>query len=280
MSDIEQTARDMGWRPQEEFRGEASKWVDAQTFVSRGENFLPILRADNKRLKDQVDAQAASLAETNRLLAASQEAIAELKEFHTADTARQVKDAKAGIIAQLKEVRDAGDVESEVRLQDELTDLRAAERAAAEKKPAAAPAAAPAPAAPPAEDPVFTAWKAANPWLAEKPRLRALAMGIAEEVRSANPTLFGKPFFDKIDDEMKQYLDGPAPTSKVTGGRPSGGGGGGGTPRTRAFADLPAEAKEACDRQAKKLVGAGRAFKTVDEQRAHYVSHYFAGESA
>ena len=45
MSDIEQTARDMGWRPQEEFRGEASKWVDAQTFVSSGENFLPILRA-------------------------------------------------------------------------------------------------------------------------------------------------------------------------------------------------------------------------------------------
>ena len=50
MADAETAAREMGWRPKEEFRGEAEKWVDAETFVSRGEHFLPHPLSDRIRV--------------------------------------------------------------------------------------------------------------------------------------------------------------------------------------------------------------------------------------
>lgn len=275
---VEQTARDMGWKPKEEFRGEEGKWVDAETFVNRGENFIPILRANNRKLEDQLNDTRTRLETTNSLLQASQEAIAELKKFHTESTVRQVAEAKKALLTQLKEAKEAGDVEAEVRLTDELADVREAQRTAE----AAPPAAAPAPKPPPQEDPVFTAWKEENPWFSDKPRLRALALGVAEEIRTANPNLTGKKFFEKVSEEMREYThpESDLPTSKVSGGRPNGNGSAGTSPKTRGFSDLPQEAKDACERQGKKLVGAGRAFKTSAEWQSHYVEQYFAGESA
>ena len=32
---VEDEAKDMGWRPQEEFSGDESKWIEAREFVER-----------------------------------------------------------------------------------------------------------------------------------------------------------------------------------------------------------------------------------------------------
>lgn len=274
MSDIEQAARDMGWRPKEEFRGDETKWVDAETFVSRGEHFLPIIKADREKLRVKNAELEASLVETKRLVEAAQEAIEGLKAYQTAETKRQVEQARKDLARQLREAREAGDTESEVALLEQLQEVKAAQAAPA---PAAAPKAEPAP--PAGEDPVFVAWKEANSWFVTNPRQRGLAMGIAEELRAKYPTLTGKPFFDKITEEMQEYLNPESrPTSKVGGGRPSPSGGGG-SERKRSFADLPAEAKEVCMSQARKLVGPGRAFKDDAAWQAHYVEQYFLQES-
>jgi len=273
-TEVEQAAREMGWRPKEEFRGDESKWVDAETFVSRGEHFLPIIKADRDKARAEATELRASVAETQRLLAEARDAIEGLKEYQTTETKRQVEQARKDVARQLKEARELGDTESEVALLDQLVELREAK--------AAAPAPAPKPAAThaaPAEDPVFTAWKEANPWFATNPRQRGLAMGIAEELRAKHPTLIGAKFFEKITEEMQEYLS-PAeerPTSKVNGGRPTPGAAGSGE-RKRSFADLPAEAKEACNRQARRLVGPGRAFKDDAAWQAHYVEQYFLQE--
>lgn len=273
-TEVEQAAREMGWRPKEEFRGDESKWVDADTFVSRGEHFLPIIKADRDRARAEAVELRASVAETQRLLAEARDAIEGLKEYQTVETKRQVEQARKDVARQLKEARELGDTESEVALLDQLVELREAKAAA--PAPAPKPAAAPAPSA---EDPVFTAWKEANPWFATNPRQRGLAMGIAEEVRAKHPTLTGKPFFDKITEEMQEYLSPPEgrPASKVAGGRPTPGSAGSGE-RKRSFADLPADAKEICTRQAKRLVGPGRAFKDDAAWQAHYVEQYFLQE--
>mgnify|MGYP000532318609 CR=1 FL=1 len=88
-----------------------------------------------------------------------------------------------------------------------------------------------------------------------------------------------RKFFDKITEEMQPYLnpDEGRPSSKVAGGRPAASASAGGE-RKRTFADLPAEAKEACTRQARKLVGPGRAFKDDAAWQAHYVEQYFLQE--
>lgn len=53
--DYEAEARAHGWSPKEEFRGDPSRWVDAEVFVKRAEEVLPLVKAANKHLKREVD---------------------------------------------------------------------------------------------------------------------------------------------------------------------------------------------------------------------------------
>lgn len=52
--DFEAEARELGWRPQEEFAGDAKHFVDAKTFVERGEQMMPFLKAQNAKLKKDI----------------------------------------------------------------------------------------------------------------------------------------------------------------------------------------------------------------------------------
>jgi hypothetical protein len=275
--EVEQAAREMGWKPKEEFRGDPDKWTDASTFVSRGENFIPILRADREKLRGENAEIRAALSETKTLLLASQEAIAEMQRYHAEDTARQVEKARKDLVKQLKVAREDGDVDAEVQIQDELTRIRTAQ-AVPPPKPAAAPAASPAAPAAPA-DPDFVAWSAKNSWFATSARLRGLTLGIAEELRGKEPNLAGPAFYQRIDEEMADYIDPPSRgTDKVAGGgRPSSGSGTSNS-RQKTYADLPADARAACDSYASKLVGPGRAHKDVASWQAAYVRDFFAGE--
>lgn len=278
-TNVEKAAREMGWRPLEEFRGDASKWVDAETFVSRGEHFLPIIKADRDRLREQNAQIVASLEETKQLLTASQEAIAELRKYHDEDTKRAVEKARKDLVAQLKQAREDGDVDLELALQGQITKIDVA-------KSAAPP---PPPPPPPAStaskiDPEFAAWEAENPWFKTDRKKHALAMAIAQELRDdpANAGLVGRKFYDKVTEGVEAYL-GPAgspPASKVAGGRPTGSAGSGASTRARTFADLPEEAKAACASFAKKLVGPGRAYKDLDAWQSEYAKRYFDGETA
>lgn len=277
---VETTAREMGWRPQEEFRGDTAKWVDAETFVSRGEHFLPIIKADRDRLRAEVANTAAQLAETKQLFTAAQEAIAELRKFHDEDTRRAVDRARKDLVAELKSAREQGDVDREVDVQSQITKIDAAKAA---EPPAPAPKPAPAAATETKPDPDFIAWEADNQWFKTDSRKHALAMGIAEELRKdpRNATLTGRKFYDRITEEVDAYL-APAgrPNAKVggdAGGRQPGGGPG---KRSRSYADLPEDARLACETFAKKLVGPGRAYKDMAAWQAQYTTSYFAGDEA
>jgi len=47
---IEERASHMGWKPQEEYKGDSENWTDAEAFVKKGEEELPILRANMRKL--------------------------------------------------------------------------------------------------------------------------------------------------------------------------------------------------------------------------------------
>ena len=55
MEEIEQKAKAMGWSPQEEFRGDPDKWIDAAKFVARGENIMPILKENLDRALEKLE---------------------------------------------------------------------------------------------------------------------------------------------------------------------------------------------------------------------------------
>src|SRR3990167_3011505 len=77
-------ATGMGWSPKESWRGDPEKWIDAETFVARGREVLPILRANNKQLQAKVDTLSGQLGRVTEQLTASQDAIEALKEFNSA----------------------------------------------------------------------------------------------------------------------------------------------------------------------------------------------------
>jgi DNA repair exonuclease SbcCD ATPase subunit len=271
---VEQEARTLGWVPQEEFKGDLARWVDAETFVERGHTVMPILRKNNERLEQLVKSQAEELNKVKNLFSASQESITELQKVHADAMKAAVEKARRDVMAEIRTAREDGDVERELQLTDELADLKNQQKTL-ENKPQEP--AAPAQAQQQEVHPDLKAWMEENPWFGTDQRKTMKAMGIAQVLRADpdNEKLQGREFFDRVLEELEGKTT--ARTDKVSGGRPTGTNGGGGGGGGKAYADMPSDAKEACDRQGRKLVGEGRAFKDMAAWRSYYANLYFQG---
>jgi len=274
--EVEVKAREMGWAPKEEFRGDPEKWIDAETFVKRGEELMPLLKANNKRLSDDLNAVRSELRETKDLLKASAESIEALKEFNSNIVRREAKEKQKELKEALVEAKREGDVEKEVEITEQLQEHTAALKDAEKKagngegKPKESSA------DDYTQNPDWKAWVKENEWFSRDKRKTALALGIADDLKSNPETanLTGKAFLDKVSEEVEKIFGGPRTgLDKVEGGGRGTSKGGG-----KSFADLPEEARQACERQAERLVGPGRAFKSTKEWRDHYAKQYFGAE--
>lgn len=277
----EAEARSMGWAPKEQFKGDPDKWVDAETFIDRGRNYLPILRSNNEKLKNQYAELQRELTGVKSLLSASQEAIAALKEFQTEETKRQVQSVKKQLMEKLTKARDDDDVQAEVAIIDELADIRQAEKAITTKQ-VEEPSKSATTVTPPETDPELIEWisRPENSWFGKDAKKTSLAIAIGQELRTdpANKNLIGQAFYDRVAEEVDSYLGSKEEMpDKVSGGRNSGrdssmSAGG------KGYANLPADAKAACMQLSRRLVGEGRAFKTMADWQKHYATVYFSEE--
>lgn len=277
---VEARAKEMGWIPKEQFRGDESKWIDAASYVERGETLLPIVRADKKRLEGQVGTLNSELASTKGQLAAALESIEELKQFNADMTLNRAKQRKTEIATEIRQAREDNNVEREQELLDELSEAnnvikQNGTRPAPKQQNGngAAPKT-----APPQIDPQ---WAQENPWFGRDQDRTDLAVVVGQRLRRTpeTATLAGKAFLDKVSEEVERIMPTQSHRNnhdRVDGGRGSlTSGGGGGGPPGKGYADLPKEAKEACERQGRRLVGEGRAFKDQASWRAHYAKVYF-----
>jgi hypothetical protein len=279
-TDIETKAKEMGWSPKDDFRGNPDQWIDAETYVQRGETLMPLIKASNRRLTEELSTVKQELTKAKEQLTASQESIDALKEFNSAANRKAMKEAVSQTKAALIQAKRQGESEVEIELAEQLHKeqeaLQEAEEESSkkgnqpEKRPNGADG---------GEDFTKSAewrqWTEDNPWFGKDKRRTALSMGIADELRLDPETsgLKGKAFLDKVTEEVEKIFSPGAPSSKVeSGGRGSGGGTSG-----QSYSDLPADAKEACESQARRLVGADRAFKTKEDWRKHYTKTYFEG---
>lgn len=285
-NEVEVKARELGWQPKEEFRGDPERWVDAAAYVERGETMLPLIKASNKRLNDQVSTLTRELGDTKTRLKASEESVEALKAFNSAENRKEMKATIAATKAALIEAKKENEPEKEVELTQQLTDQTAALREAEasvtegggksskeERKEIQNGE------NDPAQSPEFKAWVQDNPWYGKDIKRTALMHGVAQEVR-ANPKtsdLKGRKFLDLAAEEVEKIL----PSERVSESKVEDGGrgpGGDGDKDKKSYADLPSEARDVCERQAGKLVGEGRAFKTKEEWRNHYARTYFEEE--
>lgn len=269
--EVETEARNMGWLPKEQFKGNPDHWVDAAEFVERGKHVMPLLLANNKRLQRELltrDQQIATLAQQ---LNGATSAIEKLERHYTEANRRAVENAKIQLKAELKEARANNDVDAEFEIRDKLDELN--------KATDKAEAANPQPAKPsnnPELSPEFKEWQSRNDWFGVDHKKTKAINRIAEDLRDEGSELVGVAFLD----ECVRILDAqnaPArkaensPVSKVDGvsrsTRPSG---------LRSFADLPPEAKQACREDADDLVGPGKRFSTMKDWENHYTNIYFS----
>lgn len=264
--EIQAKAEKLGWIPPSRFKGQPEKFVDADVYIERGETVLPIVREQNKRLHSELDALRAESTKTAAALRAAQTAIDQIEERHTVETQKAVEQARRQVKAQLAAASEAGDHEGVAELADQLTQLNAA-------VPATKPVEAPSPPPEFKPDPELVAWNEENPWFGQNKRKTSLALGIAQELRDNGETSTGRAFFEKVAAEVAKELGEQSPRGdKVEGAR--GGTEGGGRSSGKGYNSLPADAKQACDAEARRFVGEGKKYKTINDWRSRYAEIY------
>ena len=245
--DILHEAETQGWVPKERFRGNEADWVDADMFVKRGREILPILRKNNENL-------VRDLNHTKEQLKEFREAAEEFKKFQKDSYERKVQDYEARL-TQLRESKaqaiSDGDGQKANALDEQLDatkeEIKEAKQAVRDvDKPSATPT-------PQGIEPTLQVWLDKNPWFGTDRRLTAVANGIGESLRLEFPTLKGEAFLDKLDEVLTEEL--PSRFKKKTNGSPVESGSGKqprGSSNARSYDNLPAEAKAACDKFVKQ----------------------------
>jgi len=271
--EVQAKAEKMGWIPPSRYRGDAERFVDAEEYVARGEQVLPIVRAQNQRLQGELEALKSSQAETQAALARATTALEEIEERHTVATQKAVEKAHKDLIDRLAVAHENGDHAAIAEITGLMIELKTASAEEPAKKPEPKPAVPAAAVVPPD----LKEWQAANTWFGTDKRKTALALGVAQELRDAGTELTGVAFYEKVREEVEATLSGGKPAeSKVEGAR--GSDSGVSRPGGRSgFAALPAEAKAACDAEAKAFVGNGKRYKTIEDWRKRYAELYFQG---
>lgn len=262
-------AKEMGWVDKPDFRGNPDHWVPADQYVEKGRSVLPIVNAHNKTLREQLTRVTGQMSTFQSALQAANATIEALSEANAEDVREQVEAARKNLRTELEAASRDGDHAAVAEITDKMTQLNAAE----EKPPAKTDTTVQ---QRPQLAPEIVAWYDENSDFTKNRRAVALANGIAAELRENGETVTGRAFMDMVKAEAFKAL---GLNDEGRPGRTEAGTGGGGRQQNttvgKSYADLPTDAKAACDKAEKRLVGENRLHKTQASWRASYVKQYF-----
>lgn len=282
--DVEREAREMGWRPQEEYKGDPSKWIPAEEFVERGQHVIPIMRATQKRLRQELEQRDQKLDTLAKQLESQNAAFEKIEKHYQEANKRAYEDARKQIKEEMKAAREAGDVDGEFEAHDRLRNLEAEHKAETKKVEEKED--------PPNKDvnvtkydPAFTAWVKKNPWFGgtskeDRARTKEITR-IAEDLREEGTELTGAEFFEECERILEARENGEdegknsRKASKVEGTPARGSNGRSGA---KTFESLPKEAKDACTADAETFVGPNKRYKTLKEWQTKYAEIYYSTE--
>ena len=256
---VEKDARVFGWVSKEEFRGSETDWVDAETFVKRGKEINPILRANNERLKKEMESDRQKHSDEIKELRAATE---EFKQFQKESFERKQNELQqelASLKDKRKEAIREGDADLVIELEDQIDVLKEEKAKQPIKAEVAKPEVAPL-------DPTLTKWIEENKWFGGDIEATEIANGVGSAIRKQFPNLVGKDFLDKLDEKLQQRIPEVyenSPASRETVGSSSGRGAP--ASKKKSYDNLPPDAKAACDKFVKQ-----KLFKSKEEYVALY----------
>lgn len=228
-------AKRLGWTPKDEFKGDPDRWVDAETFVKRGDEVLPILKANNRKLEKALDNLRAENAEMKATFK-------EFSEHHTKTVQAQYKNAMRDLEARQAQAAEVGDVEGVKEITREITDLTKE----METKPPA-PKADNQPAVDPAFQEAFDEWHEDNAWFQKDRPMTLFALDLDAELaeKGMSPAKRFAEITKQVKAEFPHKFENQRrnqPAAVEAAGSPAGRKAG------KGWADLPPEAKAQADR--------------------------------
>lgn len=249
-------AKSQGWVEKEHYRGNPNDWVDADKFVERGRQILPILRKNNENL-------VRDLNHTKEQLKEFREAAEEFKKFQRESYERKAQDYEKRI-TEIKESRaqaiSDGDGQKVNALDDALDEakenFKEAKQAVKDVVSSKVEDEAPAPSS---IDPTLQVWLDKNTWFGVDRRMTSIVNGIGESLRLEFPGLKGQPFLEKLDEVLAEEFPTKFSNGKITMKKSAGSpvesgsgrqGRGGGS--SQSYDNLPSDAKAACDKFVKQ----------------------------
>lgn len=270
-------AKSLGWADKDAWRGPEGQWIGPKTFLEKGRGVLTVLKTNNERFSAENATLRANQSRIEAELKANKAALEALQEDAQERQAESIEDEIAAAKAEVAQASRDGDHEGVADATARLTELQAKKLAPKkeEKKEERQEG--------PQLHPEVKQWLLDNPEYVTSPRKAALMNAVALEMRQAGDTRIGKAFLDDVAKEVGNTLGTKKSGgfSKTEGGggggREGGGGGSGGS--GKGYTDLPADAKQVCENQAKRFVGEGKKYKDIAAWRNVYASKYFAQEN-
>lgn len=229
---IEDRAKDMGWRPKEEFKGDDSRWVDAETFVKKGEEVLPIIKANAKKTEAERDALKADLASLKK-------DVAEFRQYHSQTEKRAYERAIRDLEERQAEAVEANDLKTVRSITKEIASLSRDVQTDDAGTPYQTPDHAKA----------LNQWKGENPWFGSDRVMTAAANAVADELEQSGVT--GADQLAEVAKRMRAEF----PQKFENANRRAPAAVEGSTPTRKAgktWSDLPPEARATADRWVKQ----------------------------
>lgn len=208
------------------------QWVDKKTFIKRGEEYVPFIKAANKRLEEKLEKQ--------------QQTFEKFVKFQEEEKERIRIEARDSALKEIRERQNQavsdGDTDAFKKAQADEDALRKAQEVKPQEQRQ--------------EHPDFQDWIAENKWYQEDEEAGVLADYHGQQLQQTRPDLQGRAFFDAVKSRVQKALPHKFenPNRNKAAAVESGGGR---KPRVngKTYSDLPADAKKACDEFVEMMPG-------------------------
>src|SRR3990167_1213125 len=163
--EVEAKAGEMGWKPKDEYKDDPDKWRPADEFLRRGEEILPFVQKENRRLKERL-----SKVETE-----SAEKIANLERMSAAALKAQRAQSESQYEGLKEKAVEHGDTKQYKAADKAQKDALKEFDAAATEKPKDGATRRTKTGLPADDEEALDGWLQTNPWFTKSAKLRGAA---------------------------------------------------------------------------------------------------------
>jgi hypothetical protein len=252
VDEFAERASTQGWAPLDEWRGDPDKWVDAKTFVERGEQNNFMLRERNDKLFDEMKSMRETLGDLHK------------RNIEAEERGRKKEHDRimTSLNAQQREAIEEADVDRfdaiENKKKETLTAFEA--ESVEEEKPVTDNA------IPEDVQKDVTKWIDDNPWYTKDAALNMEAQGVHMRLQREEPNLTVAENLAKVGEEIaKRYPDQfgvkkeEEPSTKSRKKHiqkpPAAVHNGAAGSKEKGYNDLPLDARKLCDKYVKQIPG-------------------------